>query len=165
MRSINYFCFIKNNYDQQLQPLSDYELKNIAPALKNMRFRITQSWSVRTTPAGAAKVLDIAVKAGANQSGSIGWQMKDDSLLVSQAAAKALAHAQVIAARMAEGLHIHVGQLLFASNEAEQAAPGRIMTMAARPLNGRALVALKPLSISRRRITRSATVYAIFSVE
>jgi uncharacterized protein len=149
--------------DQQLQPLSDYELKNLAPALKNMRFRITQSWSVRTSPENAAKVLDTAVKAGANQSGSIGWEMKDASMLEAQASAKALAHAQAIAARMAEGLHIKVGQLIYASNQGQETVVRPVMAMAAAP---RAKFAdAKPLSISARRVERSATVFAIFSIE
>ena len=149
--------------DQQLQPLSDYELKNLAPALKNMRFHISQSWSVRTSPADAAKVLDIAVKAGANQSGSIGWEMKDASMLEADASAKALAHAQAIAARMADGLHIKVGPLLYASNQAQETAirPMPMMAMAARAKTADA----KPLSISARRVERSATVFAIFAIE
>ena len=117
--------------DQQLQPLNEYELKNLPAALKNMKFRITQSWSVRTTPDAAAKTLDIAVKAGANQSGSIGWEMKDGSMLEAAASAKALAHAQAIAARMAEGLHIKVGPLLYACNQAQETVMRPMMAMRA----------------------------------
>ena len=126
-----------------------------------MRFQLVQSWTVRTRPDDAAKTLDMAVKAGANQSGSIDWQMKDASLLESQAASKALAHAQSIAAAMAEGLHTHVGALLYASNQAqEQRAPVPVMrAMAASP------VAQQPLAINPRRVERSATVYAVFGVE
>ena len=150
--------------DQNLQPLNEYELKNLAPALKNMRFRITQSWIVRTSPDAAAKTLDTAVKAGANQSGSIGWEMKDGSLLEAAASAKALAHAQVIASRMAEGLHIKVGPLLYASNQAQETVIRPMMAMAA-PVNGRMLKQVQPLSISTRRVERSATVFAIFAIE
>lgn len=149
--------------DQQLQPLNEYELKNPPAALKNARFRITQGWSVRTTPDSAAKVLDVAVKAGANQSGSIGWEMKDGSMLEASASAKALAHAQTIAARMAEGLHIKVGPLLYASNQAQETVvrPMPVMAMAMRSKSADA----KPLSISSRRVERSATVFAIFAIE
>ena len=150
--------------DQNLQPLNDYELKNQAAALRNMRFRITQSWTVRVAPDAAAKTLDIAVKAGANQSGSIGWAMKDSSMLEAAASAKALAHAQLIASRMAEGLHIKVGPLLYASNQAQESVVRPMMAMAA-PINGRALKQVQPLSISTRRVERSATVFAIFAIE
>ena len=148
--------------DQQLQPLNEYELKNLPASLKNMKFRITQSWSVRSTPDAAAKTLDVAVKAGANQSGSIGWEMKDGSMLEAAASAKALAHAQAIASRMAEGLHIKIGSLLYASNQAQEIVrPVPMMAMAARAKTADS----KPLSISARRVERSATVFAIFAIE
>jgi uncharacterized protein YggE len=149
--------------DQQLQPLNDYELKNQPAALRGMKFRVTQSWAVRTSPEEAAKVLDIAVKAGANQSGSIGWEMKDPSMLEAAASAKALAKAQAVAARMAEGLHVKVGPLLYASNQAQETV--------VRPMMMRAMAApmadkkVQPLSISARRVERSATVFAIFAME
>jgi len=149
--------------DQNLQPLNEYELKNLPASLKNMKFRITQSWSVRTTPDDAARVLDVAVKAGANQSGSIGWEMKDASMLEAAAASKALAHAQAIAARMAEGLHIKVGPLLYASNQAQETVV-RPMMMAMRA-GAAPAPAAKQLSISARRVERSATVFAVFQVE
>ena len=149
--------------DQNLQPLNAYELKNPPAALKNARFRITQSWSVRTDPDGAAKVLDAAVKAGANQSGSISWEMKDGSMLEAGASAKALSHAQAIAARMAEGLRIKVGPLLYASNQAQETVirPMPVMALAMRSKSADT----RPLSISSRRVERSATVFAIFAIE
>lgn len=148
--------------DQSLQPLNEYELKNLPAALKNMKFRITQSWNVRTAPGEAAHILDVAVKAGANQSGSIGWEMKDASMLEAAASAKALAHAQAIAARMAEGLHAKVGPLLYASNQAQEIArPVPMMAMAMRAKSADA----RPLSISARRVERSSTVFAIFAIE
>ncbi len=150
--------------DQNLQPLNEYELKNLPASLKNMKFRITQSWSVRTTPDSAAKVLDVAVKAGANQSGSISWEMKDASMLEAAASAKALAKAQAVAARMAEGLHVKVGTLLYASNQAQATAVRPMMMMSA-PINGRSMAESKELSISSRRVERTATVFAIFSIE
>jgi uncharacterized protein YggE len=149
--------------DQQLQPLQEYELRNLPASLKNMKFRITQSWSVRSTPENAAKVLDIAVKAGANQSGSIGWEMKDASLLEAAAAGKALAKAQAVAARMGEGLHVKIGPLLYASNQAQETSvrPVMMRARAAGPMPAPP----KPLSISPRRVERSATVFAIFAIE
>lgn len=148
--------------DQNLQPLNEYELKNLPGNMKNMRYRITQSWTVRTTPGAAAKTLDIAVKAGANQSGSIAWEMKDGSLLEAAASSKALAHAQVIASRMADGLHIKVGPLLYASNQAQETVVRTVPMLAfSRAKNADA----KPLSISTRRVERSATVFAVFAIE
>lgn len=149
--------------DQELQPLNEFELKNLAPALTGMRFRITQSWTVRTSPEEAARVLDAAVKAGANQSGRIEWQMKDPSTLEAAASAKALAHAQAIAGRMAEALHIKLGALLYASNQTPQAIvrPLPMMALAQRASTDQ----VKPLAVFGRRVQQSATIYAVFSIE
>ena len=149
--------------NQQLAPLSEYELRNQPAALKGMRFRLTQSWTVRTKPDDAAKLLDLAVKAGANQSGSIDWELADPSTLEAQAAAKALSHAQSIAARMAEGLHTHVGALLYASNQAQEQRPAPVMAM--RAMAAAAPAPAPPLAITNRKVERSATVYAVFQVE
>jgi len=148
--------------NQSLTPLQEYELRNQAAALKGMRFKVTQSWTVHTRPDDAAKLLDAAVKAGANQSGAIDWQMGDASLLESQAAAKALAHAQTIAARMAEGLHTHVGPLLYASNQAQEQ---RLPVITMRAMAAPAMQVVKPLAITNRKVERSATVYAVFGLE
>ncbi len=148
--------------NQNLSPLSEYELRNQAAALKGMRFRLQQSWEVHTRPDDAAKLLDVAVKAGANQSGNIDWQVKDASVLESQAASKALAHAQSIAAGMAEGLHTHLGTLLYASNQAQESRP---MPLAMRSMAAVEQKAAAPLAITNRKVERSATVYAIFSLQ
>ncbi len=147
--------------NQGLEPLQPYEIQNNAKALQGMRFKLTQSWTVRTRPDDAAKTLDVAVKAGANQSGAIDWQMLDDSALESQAAAKALTHARAIADRMAAGMQAKVGVLLYASNQV-QAPPMRPMIKGAMLMSK---AAPAPLAISTRKIERSSTVTAIFSIE
>jgi len=148
--------------DQQLQPLNEYDIKNLKAEQKNYRFRITQSWSVKTSPEEAARILDLAVKAGANSSGSIGWQMKDTSLLEASAAEKAIAHAQRIAAQMARGLNIHLGSLVYASNQIQEVVrPVPMMAMANRSFDKSAA----PLAIRSRRVSQSATVYAVFAIE
>lgn len=148
--------------DQQLQPLNEYDIKNLRAEQKNYRFRITQSWSVKTSPEEAPRILDLAVKAGANSSGSIGWQMKDTSLLEASAAEKAIAHAQRIAAQMAHGLNIHLGPLVYASNQIQEVVrPVPMMAMANRSFDKIAA----PLAIRSRRVSQSATVYAVFAIE
>ena len=146
---------------QGLQPLQPYEIQNAAAALQGMRFKLSQSWTVRTKPDDAARVLDAAVKAGANRSGAIDWQVEDASALESEAAGKALAHAQVIAERMAGGLHTKIGPLLYASNQAQERSPVPLGVM-------RAAVSeqtIKPLALATRKVERSATVYAVFALE
>lgn len=149
--------------DQELRPLNEYEIKNLKAEQKNYRYVISQSWTVKTDPDKANKVLDAAVKAGANQSGNIAWQMKDRDVLEAQAAEKAIAHAQRIAAQMAAGLKIHLGPLVYASNQ--QDSPVRPVPMMARAVAFKAADAnTEPLAITSRHITQSATVYAVFAV-
>ncbi|MBS1814804.1 MAG: SIMPL domain-containing protein [Acidobacteria bacterium] len=158
--------FAKNtieSMDQQLRPLNEYEIKNLKAEQKNYRYVISQSWTVKTEPEKANKVLDIAVKAGANQSGNIAWEMKDRDALEAQAAEKAIAHAQRIAAQMAAGLKIHLGPLVYASNQQE--TPVRPVPMMARSMAFKTTDAnTEPLAITSRHITQSATVYAVFAV-
>lgn len=150
--------------DQQMQPLNEFEIKNLKAEQKNFRYRISQSWTVKTEPEKATKVLDAAVKAGANQSGNINWEMKDADLLEAKAAEKAIAHAQRIAAQMAEGLHIHLGSLIYASNQQQSGV--RPMPMAGMNFVAKAkAVDVEPLAISARKVSASATVYAVFSIQ
>ena len=148
--------------NQNLSPLNEYELKNLPAALKDKRFRITQSWTVKTSPENAAKVLDTAVKAGANDSGNIEWRMKDSAELEAKAASKALAHAQSIAAQMAEGLHTKIGPLVYASNQQPEIVRPMAMRAMAAPM---AKSDVQPLAIRSRKVEQSATVYAVFAVE
>jgi uncharacterized protein len=125
---------------------------------------VTQSWSARTSAENAASVLDAAVKAGANQSGQIDWDVADPDALEAQAAESALKRAHAIADQMAKGLSTSLGQLVYASNE----VPERPMPMQ-RPMAGMAMMKseapVAPLALSPQKVVRSATVYAVFSIE
>jgi uncharacterized protein YggE len=108
-------------------------------------------------------VLHVAVTNGANNGGNIDWRMADDSVLDAQAAEKALTHAQQIAQRMAGGLHVKLGPLVYASNQ----VPERPMPMmrALSMAKGSMPKSVTPLAIAPDKVTRSATVYAVFAVE
>ena len=149
--------------NQSLQPLQPYEQQNAASALQGMRFKLTQSWTVRTKADDAAKTLDVAVKAGANQSGAIEWEMADAGALDTAATTKAMAHAQATAERMAAGMHSRIGALLYANNQAQGNAVRPMMQAMARSVAGPE--APKPLAISTRRIERTASVFAVFALE
>jgi uncharacterized protein len=149
--------------NQNVAPVQEYQIDKLTPAEKAQRkFQVTQSWTVRTPADDAAKILDLAVKAGANQSGQIDWSLKDENTPQAEAAAKALQRARTVAGEMAKGLNVRFGPLLFASNET-QAEP-------IRPIMNRMATALaapppQPLAINPRRIEKSATVYAVFAIE
>jgi uncharacterized protein YggE len=131
---------------------------------KGIRFVFSQGWKVTTKASSAAEVLHIAITSGANKSGGIDWRLADDNALEAEAAEKALTHAHQIAERMAAGLHAKLGPLVYASNQnPERVQFDRMVTMAG--LSSVAKINLKPLAIVPDKVTRSATVYAVFSIE
>jgi uncharacterized protein YggE len=150
--------------NQQVAPVQPYQVEKLTPAERAQRqFQVTQSWTVKTAADNAAKLLDTAVKAGANQSGQIDWEFKDENAPEAQAAAKALKRARAQAEVMAEGLNAKLGALLYASNEV-QAGPRPVMyaRAAAAPM---AMDKVEPLAINPREVEKSATVYAVFAIE
>lgn len=149
--------------NQSVTPVQNYQVEKLTDAEKVQRqFQVTQSWTVRTSADNAAKVLDLAVKAGANQSGQIDWSFKDENAPEAQAAAKALQRARSQAEQMAQSLNAKLGSLLYASNEV-QASPIRPMMM--RAMASPAMEKVEPLAINPRQIEKSATVTAIFAIE
>jgi uncharacterized protein len=109
-------------------------------------------------------VLDAAVQAGANQSGQIDWDVADPDALEAQAAESALKRAHAIAEQMAKGLGTSLGPLVYASNQVAE----RPMPIAMGVVSGLAMKAdraVAPLALSPQKVTRSATVYAVFSIE
>jgi uncharacterized protein len=148
--------------NQNVSPVQEYQIDKLTPAEKAQRkFQVVQSWTVRTPADDAAKVLDLAVKAGANQSGQIDWSLKDENAPQAEAAAKALQRARTVAGEMAKSLNVRFGPLLFASNETQAEPPRPLMQAMA----DKATVNAQPLAINPRRIEKSATVYAVFAIE
>lgn len=149
--------------NQQLQPVQNYQLDKLTEAQKAQRqFQVSQSWTVKTEANDAAKVLDTAVKAGANNSGQIEWGFKDNNAPEAQAAAKALKRARAQAEQMAAGLNAKLGSLLYASNEV-QAVPRPVIY--AQMGSAAKVSTVEPLAINPREIEKSATVYAVFAIE
>jgi uncharacterized protein len=152
--------------NQGVTPVQEYQIEKLTAAEKAQRkFQVTQSWTVRTNARDAGHLLDVAVKAGANQSGAIEWSLQDENAPQAQAAAKALQRARTVAAQMASGMNVKLGALIYASNET-QGAPVQPM-MAKFSGGGLAMAAPAPqqLAINPRRIEKSATVYAVFAIE
>jgi uncharacterized protein YggE len=151
--------------NQSVAPVQEYQNDKLTPAERAQRkFQVTQSWTVRVNASDAARVLDLAVKAGANQSGQIDWSLKDANSPQAEAAAKALQRARTVAGEMAKGMNVKLGALIYASNET-QAEPVRpLMRMEALGKGAMAAPA-QPLAINPRQIEKSATVYAVFAIE
>jgi uncharacterized protein YggE len=149
--------------NQNLSAIDDNDKPRYA---KGIRFGFSQSWHVTVPAKDAADILDIAITAGANDSGGIQWKLANDDALEAEAAQKALAHAQQIATRMAKGLNAKLGPLVYASNQ----TPPRTLFNGMMLNTESASVAsskinLKPIAISPEKIEKSATVYAVFAIE
>jgi hypothetical protein len=153
---------------QNISPVQAYGgEQNWTPAEKAQRkFQVQQNWNVKTAAANGARVLDIAVKAGANQSGQMTWSVEDQDGLQAKAAKLALDRARQIAQQMAAGLNATLGPLVYASNEAPAREQPLMRMSAARVLAPAAQsVTIAPLSINAPKVTASATVYAVFSIQ
>ena len=156
---------------QGLHPLGPDNDEDKARYAQGLRFAFSQDWRVTVPAADAAKVLHIAIGAGANNSGNVDWQLKHEDALQAEAAAKALEHAREIANSMAKGLGVKLGGLVYASNQTPPrgifAANGfgnvELQTQAMAAVIARQKAA--PLAIQPERISKSATVYAVFAIE
>jgi hypothetical protein len=150
---------------QSLNRLQPFEIQNLPADERAARqFTVTQTWDVKTKADDAAKILNTAVNAGANQSGNIDWSLADDKPLEAQAAGKAMTRARAIAEQMAQGLGAKLGWLIYASNQYPERPPIPIAVAGvARMATMKSETA--PLAINPRKVTRSATVYAVFAIE
>jgi uncharacterized protein YggE len=129
---------------------------------KSHKYILRQQWTVKTTPQRAAEVLDAAVTAGANSSGQIEWTVNDERGLENQALDKAAARARADAAELAKGMGVRLGALIYVSNEVSR--PVVPMFAAQRvAMNGRAEA--PPLAIEPQKVTRSASIYAVYAIE
>jgi hypothetical protein len=130
---------------------------------KPHKFKLSQQWTVKVPPERAAEILDIAVSAGATDSGQIDWTVKDEKTLeaqtLDQAASRALLNAEVLA----KGMGVHLGTLIYVSNQVSSPTPRPIMYEMNRLSGGAA--APPPLAIEPRKVSREATVYAVFAIE
>jgi hypothetical protein len=155
---------------QGLQRNTDFDDKDKPEQRLKRQFIFRQSWDVSVSPQAAAEVIRVSIAAGANKSGAIDWRLSDRKSLQARAAEAALVKAQQVAAKMADGLHVKLGALIYASNETPNA---RIYF--ARPQQDRVLntesasvgsyQTIPTLEIRPQTVREEATVYAVFAVE
>ncbi|MGO8719945.1 MAG: SIMPL domain-containing protein [Acidobacteriaceae bacterium] len=152
---------------QSVAETQQYELEKLTPAEREQRrFQVRQSWTAQTKADQAAKILNTAVNAGANQSGQIDWTVADEKALEAKAAGNALARARAIAAQMAQGLGIQLGELIYASNQATEVPRPMMRGMATDVLaSPQRIPEPAPLAINVQKVERSATVYAVFAIQ
>jgi uncharacterized protein YggE len=156
--------------NQSLNRNINFDDKETPEQRAKKQFHFEQSWEISTTPQNAAAVIRLAVTAGANQSGQIDWRLADRKALQAQAAASALVKARAVASQMAEGLHVELGALIYASNETPNAKiyfarPKEGLTLYTESASVASLPMGPPLEIRPQTIREEATVYAVFAIE
>lgn len=129
---------------------------------KPHKFTLEQQWTVRTTPARAAEILDIAIGAGANSSGQIDWTVADVQALEDQALDRATTRAMAEAAVLAKGMGVHLGALIYVTN---QVSTPEFYPRAMEGLAENRMAAAPPLAIEPHKVSNSATVYAVFAID
>lgn len=140
-----------------------------AEELKVRRFYAVQTFKVRVSAKDAQAALNVAIHAGANSLESPDWEVRDRSLLQAKASGLALEKARRIAERMAQGLGARLGALVYASNE----KPSVDRTYAFMAGGGGSALATievsagneEPLNLLPKKISETATVYAVFAIE
>lgn len=130
---------------------------------KSHKFILAEQWTVKTTPKRAAELLDVAVTAGANSSGQIEWTVSDERALENQALDKAAARAKADAAELAKGMGVQLGALIYVSNEVSRPVPPP--PMAFERFAAPAKAAPPPLAVEPQKVTRGASIYAVYAIE
>jgi hypothetical protein len=156
---------------QSLQRNTQFDDKATDDERTKKQFVFQQSWTVSVSPKFAPEVIRIAVTAGANKSGEIDWRLSSQKALQARAAENALIKARGIADNMADGLHVKLGALIYASNETPNtkiyfARPKQehMMYTESAEVGGTANL-LPALELRPQTIREEATVYAVFAIE
>jgi uncharacterized protein YggE len=131
---------------------------------KPHKFTLAQQWTVRIPAVRAAEILDVAVTAGATDSGQIDWTVEDEQALKDKALDGAATRAKAQAEVLAKGMGVRLGALVYVSNQVSGPVYPMVRAYAASSMAGSA-AAPPPLAIEPRKVTSSANVYAVFSIE
>jgi len=130
---------------------------------KPHKFKLTQQWTVRVSPEKAAEILDVAVTAGATTSGQVDWTVKDEHALETKALDSAATRARENAEALAKGMGVRLGSPLYVTNQLAAIGPRPLMMNAMTA--DRTAQASQPLAIEPHKVSREATVYAVFAIE
>jgi hypothetical protein len=133
---------------------------------KPHKFKLVQQWTVKAPPDRAAEILDVAMTAGATESGDIDWTVKDEKTLEQQALDQAGARAKANAGVLAQSMGVKLGLPIYMSNQVSTSGiyVNEYANNSAFDEKRRTPV-VAPLSIEPQKVSRVATVYAVFAVE
>ncbi len=148
----------------QLRP-AQIDEKWSAEMKKERQVVAEQSWHVTVSASEAQAIVDLAVKAGANEVDDVEWDVVDPIALQAKGGA-ALAKAKSIADQMAKGLGTKLGELVYASNRAPVAKMWRGLTLNTESATLSPMGEKQPkLTLFPQKVRSEATVYAVFSIE
>ena len=155
---------------QNIERNTEFTDKDTTQDRAKRQFVFQQSWEVSVSPQSAAEVIRVAVIVGANKSGEIDWRLADRKALQAKAAENALVKARVVASNMADGLHVKLGALIYASNETPTAhfyayAGLGVASAEVTVTSSKSPPPPPPLEIHSKTIREEATVYAVFAIE
>jgi uncharacterized protein len=127
------------------------------------KFTLQQQWTVRVKPERVAEILDVAVTAGATDSGQIDWTVENEHALEEKALENATARARAQADVLAKGMGVKLGALIYVSNlVSSPVTPVRPLAM---ELSRAAVAPPPPLAIEPHKVERTASVYAVYAIE
>jgi uncharacterized protein YggE len=157
---------------QEMTKTTEFDPKITPDERKETAFTFNQSWQVSVPAPRAAEIIRAAIGAGANKTGEIEWRYSDRKALQAKAAEASLIKARAVAQRMAEGLNVKLGALIYASNhipiaQVIRGMGGGVATESAEvsTTRGKQPVPLPKLEIRPQTIREEATVYAVFAIE
>jgi len=146
------------------------ELKDFALEQRRFhRFTVAQSWTVRVPTADAQRVVDLAVRAGANRIIGVDWEVNDPDVLDAKARRASIEKARSVAEEIAGGLGGKLGAILFVSNVSES----KLLYVPRAGLSEETTKEQfitqfwdrRSLQLFPEKITREATVHAIFALQ
>lgn len=132
---------------------------------KDRVFEAQQSWHVTVLVSQAQAIVDLVVKAGANEVDDVEWSVIDPVALQAKASGAALSKARSIAEQMAKGLGTKLGDLIYASNRAPVAKMWRGMTLNTQSATLGTVEPEPKLRLFPQKVKSDATVYAVFAIE
>lgn len=135
---------------------------------KDRRFEAHQSWTIRLAASQAQKIIDIAVRAGANGIESVSWDVSDPEALESKTRGAAMKKARATASEIAESAGTKLGELLYASNVVNGIVgllAGRTMAQTESASIGPAGAPKFSLKLFPQKIEKQVTVRAVFALD
>jgi uncharacterized protein YggE len=135
---------------------------------KARRYVADQTWNIRVAAENAQKVLEAAIRAGANKIAGIVWDVSDPAALNSRALAAALEKARRNAQEIATGLGGKLGGLIYASNSQTEITYVSKRAEAAEESEQfveNFSLRRETLQLFPEKIERDATVHAVFALQ